>query len=34
MDDQRPMSAGEKAFFSSGTGSGRFIIYLFISESF
>ena len=29
MDDQRPMSGGEKVFFSSGTGSGIFIIYLF-----
>ena len=36
MDDQRPMSGGEKAFFSSGTGSGIFVIvfWLQISENF
>jgi len=27
MDDQRPMSGGEKVFFSSGTGSGIYFIY-------
>ena len=26
MDDQRPISAGEKVFFSSGTGSGIFCV--------
>ena len=30
MDDQRPMSAGEKAFFSSGTGSGIFIVHFLV----
>jgi hypothetical protein len=29
MDDQRPMSASEKFFFNSGTGSGIFVIYCF-----
>jgi hypothetical protein len=33
MDDQRPMSGGEKVFFSSGTGSGIFIIYVFLKVS-
>jgi hypothetical protein len=33
MDDQRPMSAGEKAFFSSGTGRGIFIIDFFLKVS-
>jgi hypothetical protein len=33
MDDQRPMSAGEKAFFNSETGSGIFVIYLFLKVS-
>jgi hypothetical protein len=26
MDDQRPISAGERAFFSLGTGSGIFVV--------
>jgi len=26
MDDQRPISGAEKAFFSLGTGSGIFIV--------
>ena len=30
MDDQRPMSAGEKSFFSLGTGSGIFIVHFLI----
>jgi hypothetical protein len=29
MDDQRPMSGGEKAFFSLGTGSGIFVVYFY-----
>jgi hypothetical protein len=33
MDDQRPMSAGEKAFFSSGTGRGIFVIDFFLEVS-
>ena len=28
MDDQRPMSGGEKSFFSLGTGRGIFIIFV------
>jgi hypothetical protein len=33
MDDHRPMSGGEKVFFSSGTGSGIFVIYFFLNVS-
>jgi len=29
MDDQRPISGAEKAFFSLGTGSGIFIVSSF-----
>jgi len=32
MDDQRPISGAEKAFFGSGTGSGIFVVSFF--ESF
>ena len=29
MDDQRPLSAGERAFFTLGTGSGIFVVIFF-----
>ena len=32
MDDQRPMSGGEKAFFSLGTGSGIFVVVVFAAN--
>jgi hypothetical protein len=32
MDDQRPMSAGEKTFFSLGTGSGIFAVFFFTAN--
>jgi hypothetical protein len=34
MDDQRPVSAAEKAFFSLGTGSGIFVVYFSESSTF
>jgi len=30
MDDQRPISGAEKAFFSCGTGRGIYILLLFV----
>jgi len=30
MDDQRPISAAEEAFFKLGTGGGKSIVYIFI----
>ena len=33
MDDQRPVSGAEKAFFSLGMGSGRFFFLLEVQVS-
>ena len=30
MDDQRPVSAAEKAFFNLGTGSGILLFFFFL----
>jgi hypothetical protein len=34
MDDQRPVSGAEKAFFSLGTGSGIFVVSFSGSSTF
>ena len=33
MDDQRPMSGGEKSFFSLGTGRGIFVVFFLMQIS-
>jgi len=34
MDDQRPISAAEEAFFKLGTGGGKFIVLFFLFFQF